>query len=303
MEQVQSCPLCGAAEHRMALTAEDHTVSHESFTVQQCEACGFHFTSPRPRQAAIGQYYRSANYISHAAKAQGFKDRIYHAVRHRAIRNKHALIAKHQPTGRALDVGCGTGDFLSYLQSQGYSTVGVEVSPEARTIALGKGVQVLPTLEEVPCEPTFQVITLWHVLEHVPDPRRTLEQLLERLVPGGLLVVAVPDHASWDCTHYGAKWAAWDVPRHLSHFRRKDVKQLYREIGIELIAVRHMWFDAPYVSMLSEQYQGAGPLSSLVKGAAFGLWSNAVALLGNRPTSSTLYLAKKPEGARKAENL
>lgn len=294
METVEHCPVCGSPNSSEALTAEDHTVSHTAFTIQRCNSCGFKFTSPRPKQSAIGEYYLSESYISHTEKAVGLKDHIYHWVRKRAIRNKHKLIAHYQPTGSALDVGCGTGDFLSYLVAQGYSAQGVEVSPDARKIAANKGVSVTSQLADIPAQAQFNVISLWHVLEHVADPRETLKQLFERCSKDGLLVIAVPDNESWDCQHYGPKWAAWDVPRHLSHFRQQDVHKLLREAGFEVLGTKPMWFDAPYVSMLSEQYLGAGSAASLIMGAFRGLWSNMASMVSKRPTSSSLFLAKKP---------
>ncbi len=295
METVDHCPVCGSSESSVALSAEDHTVSHTAFTIQRCGTCGFQYTSPRPQQDRIGEYYLSESYISHAEKATGLKDRIYHWVRKRAIRNKHKLIAHYQPTGSALDVGCGTGDFLTYLVAQGYSAQGVEVSPDAHKIAANKGVSVASQLADIPAQGQFNVISLWHVLEHVADPRETLKQLFERCSKGGLLVIAVPDNESWDCQHYGPKWAAWDVPRHLSHFRQQDVHKLLKETGFEILETKPMYFDAPYVSMLSEQYLGTGPVGSLVKGTVWGLWSNVLSLVSKRPTSSSLFLARKPE--------
>lgn len=299
METVDQCPICSCATSTIALSATDHTVSQERFTIRRCDDCGFHFTSPRPDQNSIGKYYLSEDYISHAAKAAGLKDRIYHRVRRRAIRSKHKLIQQHHATGSVLDVGCGTGDFLSYLKGNNYSTMGVEVSPDARALAEAKGLKVAATLDAIPASEKFDVITLWHVLEHVPDPRHTLEQLHVRCSEDALLVIAVPDHSSWDREHYGEKWAAWDVPRHLSHFRRADMKRLFEGTGFEPIATKNMWFDAPYVSILSEQYRGTGSLVSLIKGALFGLWSNGIAWTSGRPTSSSLYLARKAKSPRR----
>jgi SAM-dependent methyltransferase len=300
METIDQCPICQGSDIRPTFTATDHTLSQEQFTVQRCGGCGFQFTSPRPTQERIGGYYRSENYISHVEKAHGLKDRIYHWVRRRAIRGKHRLIHRYMPTGHALDVGCGTGDFLAYLAVQGYAAQGVEISPEARAIAEKKGVPVRASLDELPVGQQFDLISLWHVLEHVPDPRATLEQLNRLCADGALLVVAVPDNASWDAKHYGPEWAAWDVPRHLSHFRQTDMHRLLREGGFDLVDTRRMWFDAPYVSMLSEQYKGRGPLAAFLLGALRGVWSNVVSRSTGRPTSSSLYLAKKSSRPQKA---
>lgn len=204
------------------------------------------------------------------------------------------MIRKQEPSGHILDIGCGTGEFLAYLKSRGYTPQGVEPDLRARTSAIAEhALDVVPQLEAVPAQEQFDVITLWHVLEHMHDPVDTTKKIHARSKPGGSLVIAVPDRESWDARHYGADWAAYDVPRHLSHFRRQDIRRLLHAQGFQLVRTRRMWFDAPYVCMLSEQHRGAGPLLSLIKGVFWGTLSNAVALTGARPTSSTLFFARK----------
>ena len=291
---LDGCPICGAGEWVPFLTAKDHTVSSQNFTLTLCKVCGFCATNPRPNRQDIGVFYDSPYYISHSNARAGLQDRIYQWVRANAIRGKHRLIARHRSNGKVLDVGCGTGEFLGYLKKQGYLVAGVEPSLQAREQAIANhSVEIVPTLEQVPALEQFQAITLWHVLEHVHDVRDTLKKLHARLAPRGLLVVAAPDRESWDAQHYGADWAAYDMPRHLSHFRRQDLHRLMGEQGFRAIGTRGMWLDAPYVSMLSEKHRGAGTVSALLKGGLLGMVSNAVAATTPRPTSSSLYLAEK----------
>ncbi|MGV9013344.1 MAG: class I SAM-dependent methyltransferase [Flavobacteriales bacterium] len=293
METVETCPICASTAHAFAFHATDNTVTHEQFSVQRCINCSFLFTSPRPTQASIGAYYLSENYISHVETARGLQDRMYHLVRKRALKGKHRLIAKYAPTGSVLDVGCGTGDFLAYMADHKYTVQGVEVSSDARNVATKKRLEVSADLETIPNGGNVNIITLWHVLEHVPYPHATLRQLNAKCASGGLLLIAVPDHESWDSQHYGADWAAWDVPRHLSHFRQQDVHNLLKQTGFQLLETKPMWFDAPYVSMLSERNKGKGNMVSMLKGWMIGLWSNSISLISDRPTSSTLYVARK----------
>ncbi len=293
-ETILHCPVCGGEELRPFLSGVDHTVSKERFQLTTCATCGFCITNPRPSPASIGRFYASKDYISHTNASSSTQERIYQWVRRNAIRSKHRLIARYQTQGKVLDVGCGTGEFLGYLKSRGYVTQGVEPSAQALKQAIvNHALEVVPDIEGVPASEQFQVITLWHVLEHVHDVRATFKRLHARMSTGGLLVIAVPDRESWDAQHYGADWAAYDVPRHLSHFRRSDLNCLLREQGFEMLATRPMWFDAPYVSMLSERYRGAGTFGALLKGAFVGAFSNLIAAITSRPTSSSLYLAKK----------
>ena len=293
-ETLTSCPVCRGASLAPFLRVKDHTVSQEFFVVQTCASCGFCITNPRPTPTAIGRFYESEAYISHTNTSRGIQERIYQWVRKRAIRSKHELISRHHSSGRVLDVGCGTGEFLGYLKSRGYHTQGIEPSPKAREQAIANHtLDVAPDIDKIPAQDQFRVITLWHVLEHVHDVRDTLKKLHARAESGALIVIAVPDRESWDAKHYGADWAAYDVPRHLSHFRRQDLKRLLEEQGFSVMATKPMWFDAPYVSMLSERYRGTGTFGALIKGAILGTASNLVAATTTRPTSSSLYLARK----------
>lgn len=294
LEALHTCPICGSATLAPSLSVADRSVSRETFQLSDCGTCGFRFTNPRPSQSEIGRYYQSGDYISHTNAATSRQDRIYQLARKWALGSKHRLIRRYQPNGRVLDVGCGTGEFLAHLKSRGYLVHGVEPSIAAREQAIANhALEVVPNLELVAHQERFKVVTLWHVLEHLPDPHTTLKNLFALLADRGLLVIAVPDRESWDAQHYGADWAAWDVPRHLSHFRQTDIKRLLREHGFELVGVRRMWMDAAYVSMLSEKHRGGGSLGALVKGILVGVWSNMVGALSGRPTSSSLYLAQK----------
>jgi 2-polyprenyl-3-methyl-5-hydroxy-6-metoxy-1,4-benzoquinol methylase len=295
LDPLAHCPICGQSAFAPFLRAKDHTLTQETFTLCTCTTCGFCATSPRPGATTIARYYDSPNYISHSNAKAGAQARLYQWARKRAIRSKHQLIARSVPSGSILDMGCGTGEFLGYLKSRGYATSGIEPSLSAREQAIrNHGLFVVPNIDQIPAREQFQVITLWHVLEHVHDVPETLKKIHARLSPGGTLIIAVPDRDSWDARHYGEFWAAYDVPRHLSHFRRQDLTRALSTQGLQIKEVRGMWFDAPYVSMLSERYRGASPAIALMKGALIGGLSNLIAASTGRPTSSSLYIAQKP---------
>lgn len=293
LEAVLACPICAQDRWSAIGSPTDHTASGQDFTITRCDHCGFYATNPRPTPQDIGRYYIAPNYVSHNNQTRNLKDRVYRAVRKRTIQNKHKLIADLKPNGRVLDMGCGTGEFLAYMKGQGYLVQGIEPGLSAREQAIANhALDVVPDLNMVPGQEQFQVITLWHVLEHVHDLHDTLKRLYARLSAGGFLVIAVPDRGSWDAEHYGMHWAAYDVPRHLSHFRQQDVHRLLSDHGFQHKKDRRMWFDAPYVSILSEQNMDRSAGTAFLLGALVGLWSNLHALLG-RPTSSTLYIAQK----------
>lgn len=293
MEQSQEtarCPVCTSPSAKEQGAFKDHSVSAEIFTIVGCTSCGCWYTSPRPTQAELSKYYQSDAYISHTDAKRNSFERIYHWVRQRTLRSKSRLIARYEPNGKVLDIGCGTGAFLAEMRSHGFITYGMEPDTGARRTASGKST-VYANLDLAKSSAPYSIVSLWHVLEHLPHPRQTLKTIHALTTSNALLVIAVPDRESWDASYFASLWAAYDVPRHLSHFRRKDVIKLLAEHGFEVLAIRKMWFDAVYVSILSAKYKGL-PIP-FITGAIIGCFSNLVALLTKRPTSSSMYIARK----------
>jgi SAM-dependent methyltransferase len=219
---------------------------------------------------------------------------LYRFARWLALRWKYRSISGLERAGRLLDIGCGTGEFLHYMRSRGFAAFGIEPDPTARRTAIERyHLEVQQGLDALGVSEAFRVITLWHVLEHLPDLHDALQKIKTLLTAGGLLVIAVPDRTSWDGQHYGPLWAAWDVPRHLSHFRRQDIEKLLSDNGITLVRTSRMWLDSTYISILSERHAGRGQLTSLILGSFYGLWSNFVAITTGRSSSSMVFLARK----------
>lgn len=293
---IKSCPICNGTAFRDSLSATDNTVSKATFALVDCAHCGFRATSPRPSEQDIGQFYRSNAYISHTDSRASLVDKIYQLVRKRALQSKRASIAKHVPQGNLLDIGCGTGAFLGHMKHHGYVVEGVEPDTDARARAIEQeSIPVSPSLDGIPAREQYHAITLWHSLEHVHAPQLTARKIHARLKPGGWIFIAVPDRGSWDAAYYGSGWAAYDVPRHLSHFRKQDLRRLLEQQGFEQVHTKRMWFDAPYVAMLSEQHKGRSALFALLLGSLVGMISNFIAVFSKRSTSSTFYIAKKPK--------
>ncbi|MFM2207194.1 MAG: hypothetical protein RL213_1169 [Bacteroidota bacterium] len=278
MENLLNCPVCNGSSFKDRLTCKDHTVSGSSFTIQECLSCGFLFTNPRPSKTEIGPYYESKDYISHTNAKAGLFNSIYQTIRNVAIRQKIALI--RTVTGKKnvdlLDVGCGTGEFLAGCAKEGWNVMGIEPGDSARMQAKTNHqlrVEEESYLEKSP--ETFDVITLWHVLEHVHDLNARIIQLSGILRKDGVLIIAVPNYTSRDAKAYGENWAAWDVPRHLYHFSPDTIKKLFLKHGFSHSASMPMKFDAYYVSMLSAGYRKGTKrsLSGVMTGALSNLFA------------------------------
>lgn len=245
-------------------------------------------TQPQPENLEL--YYESEDYISHTDAQKSLTDKLYQAVKRKNLQNKIQLIENQiDKPNSLLDIGTGTGDFLVKAKSAGFEVEGVEPNAKARELSAKKGIDVKPNLSYLD-EEKFQVITLWHVLEHLPNLEEQIKAMVSLLEEEGVLVIAVPNFKSFDAKHYGIFWAGYDVPRHLWHFSKTSIATLFGRQGIEIKAIHPMWFDAFYVSMLSEKYKG----SKLYLISAFfvGLWSNLKAIF-TKEHSSLIYVLKK----------
>ncbi|MCK0130381.1 class I SAM-dependent methyltransferase [Flavobacteriaceae bacterium F08102] len=234
------------------ITCIDHSVSKESFTLVYNEVLSLYKTDPVPKDLA--SYYESDEYISHTDSKKTIIEFIYQTVRRVTLRQKLRLINRVAIQKSVLDIGCGTGDFIKVCENAGWNAVGIEPHEGARKIAQNKcNGTVHASIEHI--ETQFDVVTMWHVLEHVVDLEYYLEQLTRLVKPKGSLIIAVPNYRSDDAKHYGAYWAAYDVPRHVWHFSQESIQQLFKERPFTLVETRGMKFDAFYVSLLSEKYK------------------------------------------------
>jgi 2-polyprenyl-3-methyl-5-hydroxy-6-metoxy-1,4-benzoquinol methylase len=267
----------------------DHSVSKESFDLLLDEELQLLKTFPQPSLDKLPSYYESEDYISHTDSKRSLFEKLYHLVKTNAIKNKVALITKENPQkGNLLDIGAGTGDFLNQAKHFGWNCIGIEPNEKAKQSAISKGVKFTTTLEELE-DYSFDVITLWHVLEHVPDLENQIKTLKRLIKPNGTIFIAVPNFKSFDAKYYKNFWAAYDVPRHLWHFSKTTIHKLFSQEDLNLKKVKPMWFDSFYVCLLSEKYKSGK--TNFVKGFFFGFLSNCFGLF-KKEFSSHIYVIK-----------
>jgi 2-polyprenyl-3-methyl-5-hydroxy-6-metoxy-1,4-benzoquinol methylase len=272
------------------LSVIDYSVSKETFELYQDETLDMLITSPQPSLENLGKYYESEDYISHTDNKRSLFEKMYHFIKNIALKNKLNLINSLQPQkGRILDIGAGTGDFLSVAKNDGWETIGVEPSERAKSIAKNKGVSFVEQTSELENN-SFDLISMWHVLEHVPDLDAQIKELKRLLKPSGTLIIAVPNFKSFDAKHYGKFWAAYDVPIHFWHFSKTAIKLLFEKEEMKLEKILPMKFDSFYVSLLSEKYK-SGKMN-FIKAFLIGLQSNIKAK-ENFEYSSHIYIIKK----------
>lgn len=270
------------------IDVKDFSVSGESFSLLLDQELQLLKTTPTPTLDKLPTYYESEDYISHTDGARTFFEKLYQIVKRNAIRKKVALLSKFNQKGKVLDIGAGTGDFLVAAKNEGWNITGIEPSDKAKEIAISKGVTFSYSLENLE-DHTFDVITMWHVLEHVPDLDFQMQQLKRLLKPNGTIIIAVPNFKSYDANHYKSFWAAYDVPRHLWHFSKTAIEKLFANQNMKLIKVKPMWFDSFYVSLLSEKYKNGK--MNFIKGFFIGLISNCSGIV-KKEFSSHIYIIK-----------
>lgn len=291
METTDTCPICGHQLFAPYLTCEDYLVSHEKFDLQQCQTCNFRLTNPRPNAQKISGYYKSEQYVSHNDESKGVINSVYRLVRNFTLQSKLRLINKlNNGPGKILDIGCGTGSFLENCQFSGWEVLGVEPDADARAVATDRlPSQVYSDLNLLPETNQFDIITLWHVLEHIPNLNDTIRQLHHLVKDSGTVMIALPNSNSYDATYFKQFWAAYDVPRHLHHFTPTTIELLFSKYGFVLVDKKPMVFDAFYIAMLSTRYQGK---TDYLKSIKVGLKSNEEAKRTG-DFSSLTYLFKK----------
>lgn len=299
LENLSVCPSCGSAKKETRLKCIDYTFSKKEFEIDACTQCGLLYTNPRPKESEIGKYYDNPEYVSHTDTQKGLMFQLYRKVKTHTLRQKRRLLESLTNDKTILDYGAGTGDFSLELSNNGWKVTAYEPDPKARQLILSKtnNVELFEDIKSIP-DDSISIIVLWHVLEHVHQLNETIVQFYRILKPSGYLIIAVPNHKSFDAQFYKENWAAYDLPRHLYHFDYVSMNKLMENHGLKLTSIKPMWFDSFYVSLLSEKNKRSKNDSGWLIGwpiaAIIGMVSNLVALFATSRCSSITYILKKP---------
>jgi 2-polyprenyl-3-methyl-5-hydroxy-6-metoxy-1,4-benzoquinol methylase len=275
------------------LSVKDYSVSGERFQLLYDNELDMLVTSPQPKGERLSAYYKSEDYISHTDSKRNVFESVYHFIRNISLKRKLNLINSFQTKERKLlDVGCGTGDFLQIAKENNWQVSGIEPNENARTIANQKTNNSVFEIEQLLKfkSQSFDVITLWHVLEHLPNLDEHIKIFKKLLKPKGRLIIAVPNYKSYDAKYYKQFWAAYDVPRHLWHFSQTSINKLVAKENMEVTHTLPMKFDSYYVSLLSEKYKSGW--MNIFRAFFIGALSNLKAK-SSGDYSSLIYVAKK----------
>ena len=293
MIEIKNCLLCNNGDLRKIFSTKDFIVTQERFDILECLKCEIRITSPAPKKHQLNKYYESKNYRPHQKKVYLLIDYVYKIIRKYMFFKKRKLIEKnsHLKNGKLLDIGCGTGEFASFMKNSGWDVVCVDSSETARNIAMKNfSLEVLDVekffnLKDI----KFDVITMWHSLEHVDKPIEYVKKVKSLLNDNGKFVLAIPNYKSFDSKFFGKYWAANDVPRHLYHYSKKSIKTVLNKSDLVLSNIKGLPFDAYYVSYLSSRYKKTSFWISML----IGFISNLKAKYTNNMYSSLIYICKK----------
>ncbi len=270
------------------LKTKDYAVTGEEFELLYDESLKMLVTEPQPQD--LDKYYESDNYISHTDASKSFFDKIYQTVKKYSLWKKVRLIENYATDGKTLlDVGAGTGDFLLAAKNKDWDIEGIEPNQDAKIRAQEKGIELLANLDLL-SNNKYDIITLWHVLEHLSNLDEQIKKVVTLLNEKGTLIIAVPNFNSYDAKHYKKYWAGYDVPRHLWHFSKEAIEKLFSYHGMRVIKVKPMIFDSFYVSLLSEKYRKGR--QNYFRAFAIGFLSNIMAWR-SKEYSSHIYILKR----------
>jgi len=238
---VSSCLVCGSPQSALLFNASDrlyHTTAKE-FAVVRCGECGLVRLDPHPVPGELLHYYPDNYWFS---PDQTAASRLEEAYRRLVLRDHVQFVAQALGSSRArgplLDVGCGGGLFLGMMRQRGFRVVGLDFSREAAAIAWQRqqAPAVCADMEKAPLRAgSCAAITMFHVMEHLYDPRAYLQAARRLLAADGRLVVQVPNAACWQFRLLGRAWNGVDVPRHLFNFRDRDLERLLQQCGFEVV--------------------------------------------------------------------
>ena len=280
------------------LSANDHLVTGRKFDILKNPETTILETHPRPTKEELPTYYDSENYTSHNDKSAGIVSFCYRIIKSistsRKIRIGQNSLSKNTPQNkpRLLDVGCGTGDFLYSCLKKGWQINGIENNKNAKNNSRTEVSSfIFDDFEFLKSQPErFDIITMWHSLEHILDLKQTIVDMKKLLTNKGVIVVACPNHKSFDAIFYKESWAAYDLPRHLWHFDKDSISKLFVEHNMQLTKTLPMYWDSFYISILSEKI--ISKKNKFLKGVIVGLLSNVSAMF-SKEHSSLIYVFNK----------
>lgn len=253
--EIINCNLCENNNTTFLFSAKDRATHKGFFNIVMCNKCGLIFLNPRPSEEEIKDFYPPNYHSRPTTFRSNFENaNIWNIPWNKAMEIKSIPILKYFKSGKILDIGCGDGSLLKYLKNQGWDTYGVEIQESASQYAA----QILDLnifngrIEDTNFSADFDVITLFHVLEHLHNPIRTLKIAYSLLKDNGILIIEVPNFASFESKLFKSSWVGIAAPLHLFHFTPLSIRKLLEKVGFKVIALEFVPERTKYIANYSE---------------------------------------------------
>ena len=246
-----NCIVCGESKSTPYIEVSDRLSQNlELYQLVKCD-CNFVYLNPRPSEDNISTYYKSPDYDPHNFLKNNKLGKIYKLVQWAALRWKFKKISSFHQSGNLLDVGGGNGEFATFMAIQGWNVFLQDKIPQLDNLSDSKNINTVQNLEIIKEDEYFNVITLWHSLEHIHNIDELYSQLNRLLTPDGILLIAIPNINAPEIIFFNKKWAPFDAPRHLYHFQLKTLNELCSRYKFKIVRKYSLYQDTPYNILLS----------------------------------------------------
>lgn len=289
-----NCIVCGSTDFSEKRSIQDWLVSNETFSLKECHTCSFRFVSDPPAAEDAGAYYETEEYVEHSDNRDGIINRMYHVGRKWMMNYKLKMLKRYSTGTSILDVGSGAGYFLNFMKQNGYQTNGIEISAKAVANCKEKyGIEAFSPSDfmEQTVPGKYDLITMWHVFEHVYQYDEYFKSFENYLTKDGALVIAMPNYYCLEEKHYKNYWNGYDVPRHLWHFTPDTFPRFAADRGFEVVKMHNLPLDPFYNCMISASYKKSPTFLPFT--AFVGLLSSIRALFSFQRSSSVVYILRK----------
>jgi len=295
---LEKCPICGHSEFEKVYDLDDYKITQETFSLEKCPECTLIFTVDPPLGENIGRYYESDDYLEHSNRKNDLFSKMYSWGRDLMFGYKYGIIKKLGPKGKILDIGAGSGYYLNFMSKKGYEVQGIEMSERARNHAKSEhGLHIHPDemFHNRDFKQKFDMISLWHVMEHLYDLNKVMKRFDELLNPNGSLVIALPNYNALEVQTYKKYWNGWDVPRHLWHFSPQSIRKLVGNHGFEITSMHTMPLDPLFNTLLTNKYRKGNPLVNVLRMGTVGVASLIQGFFNVEKASSIIYIIKRKQ--------
>jgi 2-polyprenyl-3-methyl-5-hydroxy-6-metoxy-1,4-benzoquinol methylase len=297
-----TCPVCLNPVTEPALTGSDWLFESttKSYTLNSCTSCQCLFLDPMPGDAEIAGFYPSQYWWNSSTSKSNSLKNLESAYRRLALRDHIAFISRaggYRPGLDLLDVGCGGGTLLGLLKQRGFRPLGIDFSAGAARVAeMENGVRVIVgSLGEARFPSgSFDIVTLFHVMEHVTNPRHVLAEVFRILKTNGAVILQVPNIESWQFKAFGAKWYGLDVPRHVIDYSKKSILKLLNDAGFVPRRIKHFNLRDNAPAFVSSLFPSLDPVSRAARHRKHGVRESALTAWSRHAAYSAFVICAYP---------